>query len=112
MASIAGLSARRARIAYATSKAGVVNMTRAMALDLGEHNVRVNAIAPGIIETLMQRQPGSAEANAKRVERVALARMGAPEEVANAALFLLSDMASYITGQVLVVDGGLTATYS
>lgn len=111
IASIAGLSGKHSRIAYTSSKAAVVNLTRALALDLGEYGVRVNAVAPGVIDTPMQKknlqQPGSGTAG-----RSALKRVGQAEEVANAVLFLLSDLASYVTGHTLVVDGGVTVNYA
>lgn len=111
VASIAGLSAKRGRVAYTASKAGVINLTRAMALDLGEHGIRVNAVAPGIVETAMQ-QMNDESYNRQRASRTALGRLGRAEEIADAVLFLLSEQSSYITGQVLVVDGGLTANYA
>jgi NAD(P)-dependent dehydrogenase (short-subunit alcohol dehydrogenase family) len=110
MASIAGLQARQGRIAYGTSKAAVVNMTRALALDLGGFGVRVNAVAPGKIETPLQRQ-NPAAAIAAAAEMTPLKRIGTAEEVAGVVLFLLSDVASYVTGETIVVDGGLTARY-
>lgn len=111
IASIAGLMAKRNRIAYSSSKGAVASLTRAMALDMGEHGVRVNAIAPGVIQTAMQKMH-SQEATLALAARSALKRPGQPEEVANAALFLLSDLASYMTGHTMVVDGGITVTYA
>ena len=110
-ASIAGLMVKPERIAYTSSKAAVVNMTRSMAVDLGSYNIRVNAVAPGVIETAMQKDKPAAVLQATR-ERVPLERLGAGDEIAKVVLFLLSDMASYITGQTIVADGGLTLRYA
>lgn len=89
---------------YSMSKGGLVGMTRAMAVSLAPH-IRVNAIAPGLIDTEMSRQvPG--ELLEKAIANIPMARMGNPEEIANAVWFLLTPLSSYITGEVLVVGGG------
>ena len=108
MASIAGLKAKRGRVAYVSSKAAV-NMTRALAIDLGDLGVRVNSVAPGIIDTPMQQK--TAAGTLDSIDRTPLKRMGTATEVANVVLFLLSDMASFVTGETIVVDGGLTTRY-
>lgn len=110
IASIAGFRAKPARVAYASSKAAIVNMVRALALDLGKLGVRVNGVAPGIIQTPMQDKATAASLESSR-QRTALGRHGTSEEVGNLVLFLLSDFASYITGETIVIDGGLTARY-
>lgn len=110
MGSLAGLRAKESRIAYTASKAAVINLTRALALDLGGYGVRVNAVAPGMIETAMQASKSAALRQAT-IDKVPLGRFGSPDEIAKAVLFLLSDMASYISGETLVVDGGLLARY-
>ncbi|HSV82125.1 MAG TPA: SDR family NAD(P)-dependent oxidoreductase [Ramlibacter sp.] len=111
MASLAGLSAKESRISYAASKAAVVNMTRALALDLGRYGVRVNAVAPGFIDTPMQQKKPAALLQAD-LDKVALGRLGSADEVAKVALFLMSDLASYVTGTTIVTDGGVFARYS
>jgi NAD(P)-dependent dehydrogenase (short-subunit alcohol dehydrogenase family) len=115
MASIGGVLSKPERAAYTTSKAGIVQMTRALALDLAPHNIRVNCIAPGLVKTPIQ-QAQASEAGAGVVEalarRAAIKRLAEPEEIANVALFLLSDLASYVTGETVVVDGGLSIHYS
>lgn len=90
---------------YSASKAGIVGMTRTMALELARYDITVNAIAPGFIDTEMTRGVPD-EVREKVVRAIPLRRMGRPEEVANLALFLASDESSYITGQVLFVCGG------
>lgn len=109
MASIAGLKSKHSRVAYGSSKAAVINLTRALAIDMGDFGVRVNAVAPGIIDAPMQHKnsPGSLDS----ISRTPLKRIGTAQEVANVVLFLLSDMASFITGETIVVDGGLTTRY-
>lgn len=111
MASIAGLMAKENRIAYTSSKAAVISMTRALSLDLGKFGVRVNAVAPGVIDTPLQQQNTSAAVQAIK-DKVPLGRLGDVDEVAKVVLFLLSDMASYVTGTTIVTDGGLTARYA
>ncbi len=118
IASIAGLVPLRLQCAFVAAKAGVVNLTRAMALELGPRGVLVNAIAPGSILTEGTRQlfygpDGSFRANVRQMlAHVPLGRPGTPEKVAHAALFLAAPESSYVNGSVLTVDGGWTAGYT
>lgn len=91
---------------YAMTKAGVVGLSRTLAQELGPHGVRVNVIAPGIMLTEMTRDRVEANKEAY-LARVPIGRIGVPEDIANAALFLASEMSSYITGQVIHVNGGM-----
>jgi NAD(P)-dependent dehydrogenase (short-subunit alcohol dehydrogenase family) len=109
-ASIGGMYAREGRGAYGASKAGVIQLTRTMALEFGPHGVRVNGVAPGLVDTPIQKK-NAATVN-ETAQRSALRRMAAPEEIANVVLFLLSDLASFVTGHTIVVDGGLSIRYN
>jgi NAD(P)-dependent dehydrogenase (short-subunit alcohol dehydrogenase family) len=119
IASIQGLRGQPDAMAYATAKAGVVNLTRCMAVDLGPLGIRANAIAPGFIDTRMALMHGSIHEHQTdwfndvfiKHGRLPLRRPGKPEDVAGPILFLASDDSRYVTGHVLVVDGGLTCTY-
>jgi len=111
IASIYGAVGRRERIAYSAAKGGVVNLTRSLALELGPHAITVNAVGPSLIETDMTRErmrtiPGYRE---EELAQSPLGRLGTPEDVAGAVVFLASPAASYITGQTLLVDGGMSA---
>lgn len=106
IASIIGLIGNAGQANYAASKAGIIAFTKSAAKELAKRNIRVNAIAPGFIRTRMTDKV-SPEIQERLLQNIALGRYGEPEEVAKTALFLASDMASYITGQVIVVDGGL-----
>jgi 3-oxoacyl-[acyl-carrier protein] reductase len=106
IASVHAESGGRGQCNYAASKAGVLALTRSLALELASKNIRVNAIAPGLIETEMT-QPVRDLAEAELLRQIPMRRYGAPAEVANAAAFLASSEAAYITGAVLNVSGGL-----
>lgn len=105
IASIAGLMGNAGQANYAASKAGVIGLTKTIARELASRNVTCNAIAPGFIETPMTANMNQ-EALAEASKSIPLGRMGKPEDVAEAAAFLASDAAGYITGHVLSVDGG------
>jgi 3-oxoacyl-[acyl-carrier protein] reductase len=107
ISSTAALDANPGRGAYGASKAAIICMTRAMAHELAEYNIRVNAIAPGITDTDMVDASMSQDAIAAAVSQTRLKRIGKPSEIAAAAVFLASDLASYVTGETLRVDGGL-----
>lgn len=108
MASMGGLSGASMTVAYSTSKGGVVLMAKAMADALGPDGIRVNAVAPGTIDThLLRTSPGIAEAAEGFRQRTPLRRLGRPEEIGDAVAWLGSDLSSYVTGIALLVDGGL-----
>ncbi|MBN2324112.1 MAG: SDR family oxidoreductase, partial [Spirochaetes bacterium] len=106
LASIAGIIGNAGQVNYAASKAGVIAITKSAAKELAGKNVTVNAIAPGFIKSEMT-DVLPEEVKNRYMELIPLRRPGLPEDVANAALFLASKYSSYITGQVLVVDGGM-----
>ncbi len=91
---------------YAASKAGVIGLTKTMARELGSRGITVNAIAPGFVDTEMT-EVLSEEIRGKCCKQIILGRFGKPEDIANVAVFLASDKADYITGQVISVDGGM-----
>jgi len=110
IASTVGFRAKTDRTAYSVSKAGVLMLTRVLARELGPHNVRVNAVAPGTVRTRLN-EPWLADEEATKavLANIPLGRVAEPEEVAGAVLFLASDSARWITGSTIVVDGGFLA---
>lgn len=106
MSSIVGIKGNAGQANYAASKAGIIGFSKSVALELGSRNIRSNVIAPGFIETEMtDKLPEDVVAEWRK--SIPLKRGGTPEDIANACLFLASDMSSYITGQTLSVDGGM-----
>lgn len=105
ISSIWGLRGASCEVAYACTKAAIVGMTRSLALELAPSGIRVNAVAPGCIETDMVRVL-SPETRAMLVEETPLGRLGTPEDIAHAVAFLASEKASFLTGQILTADGG------
>ena len=120
IASIMGVRGSRDSLAYSTAKGGLVNMTRCLASDLAPDQINVNAICPGFIDTRMALLPdGSGHEHATdwfqniyiKYRRIPLARPGTPEDIAGPAYFLCSDDSAYVTGQILLVDGGVSSTF-
>lgn len=111
LSSISGMNTAPFHVAYGTAKAAIVAATRTMALELAPDGIRVNAIAPGVTETAASRTYTDTDPERDRAA-IAMGRRGRPEEQAGAILFLLSDLSSYITGQTLLVDGGLDLKWS
>ena len=106
IASIVGITGNKGQANYAASKAGLIGLTKSVAKELGSRNVLVNAVAPGFIETDMTAAM-TPEARAALAGQIPLERLGSPRDIAGVVTFLASDYASYITGQTLVVDGGM-----
>lgn len=106
MSSVIGVKGNAGQSNYAASKAGIIGFTKSMAIELGSRNIRSNAIAPGFIVTEMTEELGE-ETIKQYFEAIPLKRGGSPEEIANTCVFLGSDMSSYLTGQVLNIDGGM-----
>lgn len=110
IASISGMRASTLRVAYGTSKAAIVHLTKQQAAELGEHGIRVNCVAPGPVRTKLAIAVHSPEIIAAYHDAIPLNRYGGEAEIGDAIVYLCSDRASYITGQVLGVDGGFEAT--
>ena len=112
MSSMSSVSPERDKVVYASSKGAVMQFTKGLALELAAHGIRVNAIAPGYMMTPLVK--GYLEADAERykriLQRIALGRIGQPEEIGGALVFLASDAARYITGATIAIDGGWTAS--
>jgi NAD(P)-dependent dehydrogenase (short-subunit alcohol dehydrogenase family) len=107
--SISGLRASTLRVAYGTSKAALMHLTKQQAAELGELGIRVNAVAPGPVDTAMAKEVHTPDIRADYHDAIPLNRYGTEEEIAAAVAFLCSDAASYVNGQTLAVDGGFDA---
>lgn len=106
IASVVGITGNAGQCNYSAAKAGIIGFTKSLAKEVGKKNVRVNAIAPGFIETDMTNEL-SDKVKQEYMKNIPLQRLGKPEDIANAVAFLASDMSGFVTGQVLVVDGGM-----
>jgi NAD(P)-dependent dehydrogenase (short-subunit alcohol dehydrogenase family) len=109
IASISGLRASTLRVAYGTSKAALIHLTKQQATELGTQGIRVNCVAPGPVDTEMAKQVHSPAIRKDYHDVIPLERYGTPEEIAEAVGFLCSPAASYVNGQLLAVDGGFDA---
>ena len=106
ISSIAGIDGNPGQIAYSSAKAALIGATKTLSIELGQHNIRVNAIAPGVILTNMTKALAQDKFD-DLVKKAKIPRAGTPEEVANVLLYLISDMSAYVTGHVIRVDGGI-----
>jgi len=104
--SVVGIAGNGGQTNYAASKAGIIGLTKSLAKEVAARGIRVNALAPGFVDTEMTADLGD-DIREKAIEAIPLGRMGRPEDIAKAVAFLASDEAAYITGQTLVVDGGM-----
>lgn len=113
VASVSGIQSAPNHAAYGAAKAGLINLVRTMGVELAEKGIRVNAVAPGTIQTprLAQNRDSGAWEQKIRDSLIPFRRLGTTQEIANAILFLSSDLASFVTGQTLAVDGGFTAQF-
>ncbi len=106
VSSVVGITGNAGQTNYSASKAGVIGMTKSLAKEFASRNIRVNAIAPGFIDTAMTKNLKE-DAKEQLIDAILLKRLGTTKDIANAALFLASSLSDYITGQILVVDGGM-----
>ena len=107
ISSSAALEGNEGRAAYASAKAAMITSTKVLAKELAPYNIRVNAVAPGLTQTEMMTSSTPEDALKETLNRICMKRVGQPEEIANSVLFLASDLSSYMTSQVLRVDGGM-----
>lgn len=107
MSSIIGMKGNAGQSSYAASKAGIIGFSKSIAQEIGSRNIRVNAVAPGFIETDMTHYLKDGEGAKAYLSQIPLGKFGSPDDIANVCLFLASDMGAYVTGQVLSVCGGL-----
>ncbi len=112
ISSVSGMDGAPRHVAYGSAKAGLIHMTRSLGAEWGRHGIRVNAIAPGSVETPVTIARTTPEQDAALKSLVPLGRRGVPDDVGKLVLFFASDLSGYVTGQTLVVDGGATSTFS
>ena len=107
ISSSAAIEGNEGRTGYASSKSSMIASTKVLARELAPYNIRVNAVAPGLTQTEMMASSTPDDALKETLNRICMKRVGRPEEIANSVLFLASDLSSYMTSQVLRVDGGM-----